>query len=126
MEWDGLGLKDGLRLLENCYNRLAEVVKDEQADPKAITSLVDEAEQIVVLLNSILQRTGMEEEADQETIMETIKEKADAIVQLLQDEMGTIAQQYAQIRTGRQAIDAYYPQPVGLGYSEGRFVDNKK
>ena len=40
MEWDGLELKDGLRLLENCYNRLAQAVKDDQADPKEITSLV--------------------------------------------------------------------------------------
>ncbi len=124
MEWDGLELKDGLRLLENCYNRLAQAVKDEQADPKVITSLVDEAEQIVVLLNSILQRTLLEEEKEQ--TIQTVKEKADAIVQLLQEEMGAIAEQYAQIKTGRQAINAYYPQPVGLGYSEGKFVDRKK
>ncbi|MBA2132295.1 hypothetical protein [Capillibacterium thermochitinicola] len=124
MEWDGLELMDGLRLLENCYDRLAQVVKDEQADPKVITSLVDEAEQIVVLLNSILQRTPLE--GEKEETLKTVKEKADAIVQLLQQEMGTIAEKYAQIKTGRQAVDAYYPQPVGLGYSEGKFVDRKE
>ncbi|NLC52922.1 MAG: hypothetical protein GX770_03025 [Firmicutes bacterium] len=124
MEWDGLELKDGLRLLENCYNRLAQIVKDEEADPQAITSLVDEAEQIVVLLNAILQRASVEGEKEQN--IQAVKEKADAIVQLLQEEMGTIAEQYAQIKTGRQAIDAYYPQPVGLGYSEGKFIDRKK
>ncbi|HHT05444.1 MAG TPA: hypothetical protein GXZ97_04165 [Hydrogenispora sp.] len=124
MEWDGLELKDGLRLLENCYNRLAQAVKDEQADPKEITSLVEEAEQIVVLLDAILQRTSLEEEKEQ--TIQTVKEKADAIIQLLNEEMGAIAEQYAQIKTGRQAIDAYYPQPVGLGYSEGKFVDRKE
>lgn len=124
MEWDGLELKDGLRLLENCYNRLAQAVKDEQADPKEITSLVEEAEQIVVLLDAILQRTPLEEEKEQ--TIQTVKEKADAIIQLLNEEMGAIAEQYAQIKTGRQAIDAYYPQPVGLGYSEGKFVDRKE
>ncbi|NLM36670.1 MAG: hypothetical protein GX202_00905 [Firmicutes bacterium] len=124
MEWDGLGLMDGLRLLENCYNRLTQVVKDEHADPKVITSLVDEAEQIVVLLNSILQRTALEGE-DEETL-KTVKEKADAIVQLLHQEMETIAEQYAQLKTGRQAMDAYYSPPVGLGYSEGKFVDRKE
>ncbi len=124
MEWDGLELKDGLRLLENCYNRLAQAVKDEQADPKEITSLVEEAEQIVVLLDAILQRTSLEEEKEQ--TIQTVKEKADAIIRLLNEEMGAIAEQYAQIKTGRQAIDAYYPQPVGLGYSEGKFVDRKE
>jgi phosphoglycolate phosphatase-like HAD superfamily hydrolase len=124
MEWDGLELKDGLRLLENCYNRLAQAVKDDQADPKEITSLVEEAEQIVVLLDAILQRTPLEEEKEQ--TIQTVKEKADAIIQLLNEEMGAIAEQYAQIKTGRQAIDAYYPQPVGLGYSEGKFVDRKE
>lgn len=124
MEWDGLELKDGLRLLENCYNRLAQAVKDDQADPKEITSLVEEAEQIVVLLDAILQRTSLEEEKEQ--TIQTVKEKADAIIQLLNEEMGAIAEQYAQIKTGRQAIDAYYPQPVGLGYSEGKFVDRKE
>lgn len=124
MEWDGLELKDGLRLLENCYNRLAQAVKDDQADPKEITSLVEEAEQIVVLLDAILQRTPLEEEKEQ--TIQTVKEKADAIIRLLNEEMGAIAEQYAQIKTGRQAIDAYYPQPVGLGYSEGKFVDRKE
>ncbi len=124
MEWDGLELKDGLRLLENCYNRLAQAVKDEQADPKEITSLVEEAEQIVVLLDAILQRTPLEEEKEQ--TIQTVKEKADAIIQLLNEEMGAMAEQYAQIKTGRQAIDAYYPQPVGLGYWEGKFVDRKE
>lgn len=124
MEWDGLELMDGLRLLENCYDRLAQVVKDEQADPKAIASLVEEAEQIVVLLNTILQRTPLEAE-DVHTV-QAVKEKADAIVQLLHEEMEVVAAHYAQIKTGRQAIDAYNPPLVGLGYSEGKFVDSKK
>ena len=75
-------------------------------------------------MDAILQRTLLEEEKEQ--TIQTVKEKADAIVQLLQEEMGAIAEQYAQIKTGRQAINAYYPQPVGLGYSEGKFVDRKK
>ena len=58
--------------------------------------------------------------------VQTVKEKADAIIRLLHEEMGAIAEQYAQIKTGEQAINAYNPQPVGLGYSEGKFVDRKK
>lgn len=123
MEWDGLELKDGLKLLENCYNRLAQLIKDEQADPKEIASLVDEAEQIVVLLTSILPQTSLEEASDD---LKAVKVKADALVALLQTEMETIAQQFAQISAGREAINAYNPQPVGFGYSEGKFVDRKR
>ena len=115
MEWDGLALKDGLKLLENCYNQIAQLVKAEQTDPHKIALLVDEAEQIVVLLTSILPKTPLEEAAED---LEAVKVKADALVELLQTEMETIAQQFAQISTGRQAMNAYNPQPVGFGYSE--------
>ena len=125
MEWDGINLREGLHLLEDCYERLTKAIKDEEADPKEISSFVDEAEQIVVLIASILQKSPVKDEDEME-VMKAAKAKADAIVQLLQAEMGTIAEHYAQIKTGRQAINAYHPQPLGLGYSEGKFVDRKK
>ena len=125
MEWDGINLREGFKLLEDCYERLLKAIKDEGADPKEISSFVDEAEQIVVLLSTILQKKPIEEEAEFE-LMKAVKAKADAIIQLLHEEMETIAENYAQIKTGKQAINAYQPQSVGLGYSEGKFVDRKK
>ncbi|HEY8391262.1 MAG TPA: hypothetical protein VIL83_00845 [Capillibacterium sp.] len=127
MEWDGINLREGVRLLEDCYERLMRAIKDEKGDHKEISSLVEEAEQIVVLLSNILQKPALEEEVDAEVeLMRTVKAKADAIIQLLREEMEKIAKSYAQIKTGQQAISAYQPKRVGLGYGEGKFVDRKE
>jgi len=125
MEWDGIDLREGMKLLDDCYERLWQVIQDEESDPKEIPAFVDEAEQIVVLITSILQKEPNREATELE-LMQAVKARADAIVQLLQTEMKTITQQVGQISTGRQAINAYNPQPVGFGYSEGKFVDRKK
>ncbi|NLY90586.1 MAG: hypothetical protein GX081_03140 [Firmicutes bacterium] len=125
MEWDGINLREGFKLLEDCYERLMKAIKDEGADHTVISSFVDEAEQIVVLLSNILKKSVIEEEVELE-LMRAVKAKADAIIQLLQEEMESIAESYAQIKTGQKAINAYQPPSVGLGYSEGKFVDRKK
>ncbi|HHT49614.1 MAG TPA: hypothetical protein GXZ98_10030 [Firmicutes bacterium] len=125
MEWDGLDLREGFKLLEDCYERLMEAIKDETVDPKEISSFVEEAEHIVVLLTNILQKSPIDEEAQLELI-KAVKAKADAIIQVLHEEMETIAASYEQLKTGKRALNAYQPQPVGLGYSEGKFVDRKK
>ncbi len=125
MEWDGLSLREGFKLLEDCYDRLLKAIKDDEADPKEISSFAEEAEQIVVLLSNLLQKSAIEQEAELELIR-AVKAKADAIIQLLHEEMEAIAESYAQIKTGQQAINAYQPPTVGLGYSEGKFVDRKK
>ena len=125
MEWDGIDLSEGMKLLDDCYERLGQVIQDDESDPKEISAFVDEAEQIVVLITSILQKEPIREATELE-LMQAVKAKADAIVQLLQTEMKTITKQVEQISTGRQAINAYNPPPVGFGYSEGKFVDRKK
>lgn len=125
MEWDGINLQEGFRLLEECYNQLVEAIKDDQADPRKIASLVDDAERIVELLTSIWQSSPIKEQGELE-LMKTVKVKADDIVQLLQKEMGHISESFKTLNTGRQALNAYGMPRIGMGYTEGKFVDRKK
>ncbi|NLW55513.1 MAG: hypothetical protein GX050_02635 [Firmicutes bacterium] len=125
MEWDGINLQEGFCLLEQCYNRLEDAIKDEQADPQEIAFLVDDAERIVQLLSRLLRSSPLKEE-DEFELVQKVKVKAEAIVQLLREEMEYIFESFKSLNTGRQAINAYEGPRVGMGYTEGKFVDRKK
>ncbi|HBG17375.1 MAG TPA: hypothetical protein DDW93_11375 [Firmicutes bacterium] len=125
MEWDGINLREGLLVLEECYDQLVKVIKGDSGDPQKITVLVAEAEQIVDSLSFVIQSSGLENQ-DEVEMMKAIKIKADAIVNLLREEMDAIAELFKNITTGRQALNAYDIPPIGLGYTEGKFVDRKK
>ena len=56
---------------------------------KEISSFVEEAEHIVVLLTNILQKSPIDEEAQLELI-KAVKAKADTIIQVLHEEMETV------------------------------------
>ncbi len=122
---DGINLKKGYHLLEECYDQLAEVIRDNNADPRRITELVDESEQIIQLLASKIESSGIEVQEEVE-ILQAVKIKADAIVNLLREEMASIRELFINFQTGRQALNAYDLPQVGLGYTEGKFVDRKK
>lgn len=44
----------------------------------------------------------------------------------IQKEKGRIGSVISQVRIGNQARQAYYPPAIGMGYTEGNFVDSKK
>lgn len=125
MEADGMSIRERLLLLEECYDELVKTINDEEADPKRITDLVGEAEEIMGSLSHILESSEFEEQTEIE-ILEAIKAKADALVNLLRGEMDNIIALSKKLTTGRQAIDAYDSPLIGLGYTEGKFVDRKK
>ena len=122
---DGINLKKEYHLLEECYDQLNEVIKDDNADPRRITELVDESERIVKSLASKIESSGIKDQ-DEAEILQAIKIKADAIVNLLREEMASITELFLNLKTGRQALNAYDIPPIGLGYTEGKFVDRKK
>ncbi len=125
MEWDGINLQEGFSLLEQCYNRLKDAIADEQADPQEIAFLVDDAERIVQLLSKLWQSSPHRTE-DELGLMEKAKVKAEEIVRLLQQEMERITESFKSLSSGRQALNAYNSPRVGMGYTEGKFVDRKK
>lgn len=125
MEANGMSIRDKFLLLEKCYDELVKVIKAEEADPQRITDLVREAEEIMGSLSYTLKSSGIEDQVETE-ILEAIKTKADAIVNLLREEMDTIIALSKKITTGRQAMNAYDLPMIGLGYTEGKFIDRKK
>lgn len=125
MEADGMSIRERLLLLEECYDELVKTINDEEADPKRITDLVGEAEEIMGSLSHILEYSEFGEQTEIE-ILEAIKAKADALVNLLRGEMDNIIALSKKLTTGRQAIGAYDSPLIGLGYTEGKFVDRKK
>lgn len=125
MEVNGMNIRERLLLLEECYDELVKVINAEEADPQRITDLVGEAEEIVGSLSYVLESSEFEEQSEIESL-EAIKTKADAIVNLLREEMDNIVALSKKITTGRQAINAYDLPMIGLGYTEGKFVDRKK
>lgn len=117
---------EALHNLEACYDRLAAIVLDENADPQLITDLTAEASRLIDLINRDKPYVSAEHKAEELQLLERLKIKAEEVENLFHQEMGRIKQNLGGLKRGKKAVNAYKPPAVGMGYSEGKFVDRKE
>lgn len=115
-----------LRNLETCYDRLAAIVRDENADPQLITDLTAEAGRLIDLLNRDKSLVPAAQKVEELQLLERLKSKVEEVESLFHKEMDRIKQNLGGLKRGKKAVNAYKPPAVGMGYSEGKFVDRKE
>ena len=115
-----------LHNLEACYDRLAAIVRDENADPQLITDLTAEAGRLIDLLNRDKSLVPAAQKVEELQLLERLKSKVEEVESLCHKEMGRIKQNLGGLKRGKKAVNAYKPPAVGMGYSEGKFVDRKE
>lgn len=111
-----------LERLSLCYSQLTEAVQSETVSPEQIIALSDKAESIIAEIkkDSAYRATVKPEEALE------LKRQADGLIGLIKDEMNKLASQISKLKSGSRAVKGYQSAPVGMGYSEGKFMDIKK
>jgi|GEM_PF-522568 len=127
-EANGESKLEALRSLEERYDRLAGIVQDENADPQLITDLSAEADAIVEFLKGRENSTEMDKASarSEQELLQRLREKSQAVEELFGKELGRIKESLGGLKRGKKAVSAYGPPAVGMGYSEGKFVDRKK
>lgn len=124
--------RDHYLKLQDCYDRLEKEFSARNVDARRITELVEEADRIIKFLS--LNAAGQAGEAGtdgkstagEREILESLRKKARRLEELFKKEMAGIEEAISNLKTGRRAINAYHPPRVGMGYTEGKFVDRKE
>lgn len=117
---------EALRKLEACYDRLVSIVQDDHADPQLITDLTAESDQLIDLINQDKQPVTAAHQGEERQLLESLKAKSEELETLFHKEMGRIKADLGGLKQGKKAVNAYKPPAVGMGYSEGKFVDKKE
>ncbi|HOP74674.1 MAG TPA: hypothetical protein PLC07_06410 [Bacillota bacterium] len=111
-----------LERLRTCYVQLAEAVQSETASPEYIVALSETADKII---DEIKKDSAFRAAVRPEEVLE-LKEQAEALIRLIKTEMEKRASHISNLQSGRRAVKGYHSLPVGMGISEGKFMDIKK
>jgi hypothetical protein len=109
--------------LERCYGQLLQALNAPDSGPEQVMGLVDEATALIAGL------PPLPEAADQIGYRLRLVKLADQLQQVItatEVEKSKLYQAIRELKTGKQAIRSYCPPAVGMGFSEGKFVDRKK
>lgn len=117
---------DALRKLEACYDRLVSIVQDDHADPQLITDLTTEADQLIDLINQDKQPVKTVHQGEERQLLASLKAKSGELETIFRKEMDRLKADLGGLKKGKKVVSAYKPPAVGMGYSEGKFVDRKE
>jgi hypothetical protein len=108
--------------LDFCYEQLLLVIAAAHSEPEQILKLVDEA---AALIAGLTDYQG-EMEARHWSQLEKLFCKLQQVIEVTAEEKNKICRAMSNLKTGKQAIQSYRPPAVGMGYTEGKFLDQKK
>jgi chromosome segregation ATPase len=109
--------------LDLCYRKLLQAITDVQSDPEKITKLADEAAKLIVELAGTLPNLS---ETEQKSQLEWLFHQLQQVIAVTEGAMSKLHQALRELNTGKQAIRSYRSPAVGIGYTEGTFLDQKK
>jgi hypothetical protein len=116
---------DWTHLLDN-YQRLETAVRDEDSDPELIGQLVDQSQRIIVRLMEWEKSPEYLREVASGQALADAQQQLERLITLIQREMAKVSQRMTVLKTGRSAMNAYQRPRLGMGFTEGKFFDNKK
>ncbi|HEY8464805.1 MAG TPA: hypothetical protein VIM29_12510 [Bacillota bacterium] len=112
-----------LKKLDCLYEQLLKVAADPQADPEQVVALSTEADAVISgWIAKLPSRPGR----DARPQLEQLQQKLFRIRRLVETERNKAFQSLKNLKAGKRAVQSYRPPTVGLGYTEGKFLDTKK
>jgi hypothetical protein len=112
-----------LQRLDFCYGQLLSVISDTQSEPEQILKLVDETTALIAGLVAELEKAG---ELAPRMQLEKVSHKLQQVIAVAINGKNQVYQAIMELKTGKQVINSYRPPAVGMGYTEGKFLDQKK
>lgn len=112
-----------LDLLDN-YQQLELALKDDDSDPEMIVSLIEQSETLFNQLKLKVE-TGEITLVDKEELTRS-HQQSRQLIALINKEKGNILSQINALKSGKTALNAYQKPRLGMGYTEGKFLDNKQ
>jgi len=101
-----------------------------KTEPQDLAELTARAKAILVELDSLLASAAGSFSTDQvaevEQSLTTLKQSAEAACTYLQNALKDTGEELARLKRGQKAHRAYQQPVVGMGFTEGSFVDSKK
>lgn len=111
-------------LLLNYYQELEALLEDENSDPEMITSLIEKSDQLIEKLKSMPQISN--EMVLTVELLAEISGQSQKLISLMNREKDKAMNQISILKSGKTAFNAYQKPRVGMGYTEGKFLDNRK
>ena len=112
-----------IQKLDLCYEKLLQITGEPQTSPDQVIELSDQAGAIIANLATLLQDQS---QTNIRLRLEPVFQKLLQIIQLVEKEKNKAYQSLMELKTGKRAVKSYAPPPVGMGYTEGKFLDQKK
>jgi hypothetical protein len=112
-----------LQRLDYCYDQLLQVLTDARPEPEQILEL---AEETVALLARLTDYPVEKGEIEPRLQLENLFHKLQQVIKVTVDEKDKIYQSMLKLKTSKRVFQSYRPPAVGMGYTEGKFLDQKK
>jgi hypothetical protein len=103
------------------YRELETVIGDPDSDSETIILLIDRCEKLVGRLKMLHPA-----ENDCKTKIEEACQRLNQLMPRIRQEKEKALHQLSTLKTGRAAMSAYQRPRLGMGFTEGKFLDNKK
>ncbi len=110
--------------IETCYEQLELMLANEKAEPEQIAELVFKSEQIFKQLTDEVKNLDLSEENLEK--FQSLAVKLHQLMSKLTLEINKVNELILSLKKGKQVVTAYNTQPsVGMGFTEGKFIDRK-
>jgi len=113
------------RSLNNCYERLRELLQEEIVNPEELERLTRESQAIISVLTKALPNSEQPAGLNREKLAQ-FKHRNSLLIDQLKNRLAEVKKNIGKLQTGRKALDGYRPKCFGMGYTEGKFIDSKK
>jgi hypothetical protein len=112
-----------VRKLGLCYRKMLQSITDGESDPEKITELADEAVRLIEELTGTLPNLSASARKSQ---LEWLYHQLQQVIAVTEGAKMKLFHALRELNTGKQAIRSYRSPAVGIGYTEGTFLDQKK
>lgn len=109
--------------LDMCYERLSRIIhSDDQGNAETIYQVTLEAEQLVAGLTASHQEGRGLKRAE----LLKLNQKVIALIEIINQKLSSFRDQLIKVKRGQNAVKGYGPIKIGMGFTEGKFVDSKR
>jgi hypothetical protein len=119
-----LSFDAALQKLDCCYEQMLPVIGNADVDPDKIEALVDETNTLFLKIAAEMEKEAIGSE--QRIQLTKLADRLQLVITAVQMAKKQIYQSMVDLKTAKQAINSYRPPAVGMGYTEGKFLDQKK
>jgi hypothetical protein len=112
--------------LQRVYREMEALVRDENFEPERMAALMDRSEELFGQLMEQAQSSVDPPGAFFREKLVDASEQLNRLIALLRMEKEEVFQQINSLKNSRSALSAYQRPQIGMGYTEGKFLDNKK